>query len=293
MTASMGHATRVGAGSASPVTEEYEFVSCGLAKQGNIVVPKGIRGTRAYRDEGLNAGTYVPDGPLVLEPRPDDLDNWLPRILGGTEAADVFEPAETLPDFYVTVDKVAKVYTYAGVKVGVATFRSSAGNNLELAMDLFGKTESEAAAGTFPDIAATLSALAPFIHHQAVFTYGGSAYEIDNVEVKVDNALVLDKFNNSQTRTEIPEGDRIVTVSFDNPFDSDGATLYADSDGADDVTLVYTSGSLSLTFTFGHLRLPPKGPQIPGRTQEVTNRLEYRSYETTTTPEIKVTNVSA
>ena len=154
---SMGHATRVGASASTPATEEYDFLSCTVGKQGVLVQSEGIRGTRSRVKEAVNTGPYTVSGALIMEPRPDDLDNWLPRILGGTETADNFPLAEVLPDFFLVVDKVAKVFSYAGCKVNQGIFRSSKGQNLQLQMDIEGKTETAGDAGTFPSISTSLS----------------------------------------------------------------------------------------------------------------------------------------
>lgn len=292
--ASMGHAARVGAGAASPATEEYDFLSCGVAKEGSHVPSPAMRGTRSRIDTTVNDGTYRVGGPLVLEPRPDDLDNWLPRILGAVEAADVFALAETVPEFYLIVDKVADVYEYSGCKILRASFRSAAGDNLQMALDTEGKDQTAKGSGNFPDIAASLSVLQPYIHHQAVLKLPSTSVEVDNIEIIIDNVLKLNRFNNSQTRTGLPEGDRIVSLSCDNPFTSD-ETAYYDMllAGIDLGTVKYTAGSYSLEFKFGNLKAPARGPEVTGREVEIPLRLEFTAYKKGTDDEVKVTNVSA
>jgi len=291
--ASMSTAARVGAGSASPVDEEYEFLRCGVRKQGNIVPSEGIRGSRSRLSEAVTQGLYTVGGPLVMEPRPDDLDNWLPRILGGTETADNFPLAETIPEFYFHVEKVAtsSAFEYAGCKVASAVFRSSKGQNLTLELDVQGKTRS---ASAFPDIAASLSDMQPYIHHQAVVTLDSTAREVDNLEIRIDNGLILDRHYNSQSRVSLPEGDRIITVSFDSPFTADETDLLGIAIAGISGTIVYTNGSYSLTFTFGNLKASEVGPEVPGRGQEIPLRLELQAFKTDAgTMELSVDNVPA
>ena len=60
-------------------------------------------------------GIYTVGGPVVLACRPDDLDIWLPRILGTAEAADVFALGETVEYIEVPRDVI-------GLCVGKSTY---------------------------------------------------------------------------------------------------------------------------------------------------------------------------
>ena len=204
----------------------------------------------------------------------------------------LFALAEALTDRYITIDKVAKVYTYDGCKANSATFESAAGGNLKLTLDVQGKTETAAAAGTFPAISATLSALQPYIHHQAVLTLDGGATKVNNVQVSISNELVLDRFNNTQTRSELPAGDRIVKLTCDNPFTADEVSLYDLAIAGITGTIQYTNGNRSLLFTFANLKVPSQSPEIAGRTTELPLRLEFTAYQSGATKELVVTNDS-
>lgn len=164
MAASMAVRSRVGVGatSGSAATKELEFISCTIGKEGQHVQSDGIRGSRERYSASVVEGTYNVGGQLVLEPRPDDLDILLPWILGAAEAADVFDIADTLLVYGVDVEKVADAYRYAGMKINQATFTSQPNQPLRLELDVQGKTET--AGITFPSIAGTLSAKAPYIH---------------------------------------------------------------------------------------------------------------------------------
>jgi hypothetical protein len=290
---SMGWATQVGTGTANPVTQQFEFISCDVRNRTTLVESPGIRGTRSHRSDSVNEGTITNGGTLVLEPRPDELDWWLPRILGATESTDVFAVAEKLPDFYMTVDKVARVYTYDGCKVAVARFAASGpGQNLRLSLEIEGKTETAAAAASFPSISETLSVLQPYIMHQGVLTLGGTARPFRNIEVSIDNGLTRDNFRNSQTRQQFNETDRIVRLVCDNPFTADEVDLAEMALAGMTGTLVFTNGARSITFSFANLKLPQEGVPIPGRTQPLPLRLNLQAFATASTKEIIVTNDS-
>ena len=293
MTASpnMGHARRVGIAATAPSTKELEFLTCGVAYHGSHVQSDGIRGVRGRQGEGVVEGVYSVGGPLVLEPRPDEWDIWLPYIMGAGSNPN-YTLAETVPDFVLDVDKGADIFRYAGCKVNSAKISSRMNQPVQLAMDIQGKTETPGI--TFPNITATLSLLQPYIHHNLVCTLGGSAYNVDNVEVDLSNALVLDRFLNSQTRTALPEGDRIITVAADFPFGDATDSLYnlAVAGLTSTNTLVWSNGAYSLTLTFVKLQAPTDGPEIVARGGEMFRRITFQARRSTTSAEMTATNDS-
>ena len=286
MAASMGWASQVGviASADAAPTSQFEFLSCDVGKRAALIESPGMRGTRSHFKDSVNEGPYTVSGSLVMEPRPDELAFWLPFILGTSGAL-----TEAIAEFCLTVDKVAAVYKYTGCKVNRARFQSQERQNLKMTLEIEGKTEVPAAAGTFPDLSATLSVLQPYIHQQGVLTVG-SAKEFKTAEVLIDNALVLDRFLNSLTRTELSPGDRIIKLTTDNPFTSDELALYVLAIAGSAATLVYTNGTKSVTFSFANLKVPAQGPAIQSRTAEIPLRLEFQAFQDGATKELVVTN---
>jgi hypothetical protein len=290
-TPSMGHQSKLGIDSASPVTKQFDFKRCTIGKQATLINHQGMRGSRSHVQNVVAAGPYTVGGLTLMDAKPDDLDLLLPAILGAAEASDVFALAETLPVRTITVDKVAKVATYAGMKVNRATFRA-ARETLELEIDWQGKTETIADAGTFPSIAASLSNQQPYVYHQGVLTVDGAAIALKNVEVTIDNALLLDGYNNSQSRSHLPEGDRIITLTCDAPYTSDETAFYDFALAGAAGTLVYThpTNGLSLTFSFANLKVPTQVVAIASRTGEIPLRLPFQAFMSGSTRELIVTN---
>jgi hypothetical protein len=280
----VGHATRFGAGDATTSDEEYEFLSCDLGLDGSHREPEGMRGNRSLREEPVVEGTDAVNGTVVIEPRPDDLDNWLPRILGSGGAV-----AATVPTFVCNVARVAENNLYVDCKIDRAVFSASSTQNLQLSMDIVGTTESSQA---FPDIAASLSTLQPYVLHQAVLTINSVTYACDNLEIVIANQLLQDRFYNSQTRSEIPEGSRLVTVSCDQPFNADDTALYDIARAGLAGSVVYTNGAYSIDFSFANLKMPRSRQAIGGRNIALDKRLELTAYATPSTAEIVVTNDS-
>ncbi len=203
-TASMGHQTRLGTitestygTSPGPVDQPFVFVSESIAKRGVIVEREGLRGTRGHVADDTRLGPYTVSGELVLEPTPEDLAIWLPRILGGTPTGSnpvTYPLAETLPSFTLAVDRVAKVFTYSGCKVNRAVFHGSQGGLLRLSLDLVAKSESVGAAGTFPSL--TPGVTQPYIFSDLALTLAAAAREVKQFQLSIDNALVTDRFMN-------------------------------------------------------------------------------------------------
>lgn len=289
----MGWLTRFGLGAtaAAAATREFETLSNGLIKDAQHLDVEGMRGDRGYRSEDVVEGVYTVGGPVVLEPRPDDLAFLLPYILGAAASGTTFAVAATLPDLIADAVKGLSSYRYAGVKVNQATFRSAMNGKLTLTMDLQGKTETSGI--TFPSISSSLSALQPYVHHQLVATIGGTAYKVDNVEVTIANNLKLNRHYNTQTRQSLPEGSRVISVALDVPFTTDEASLYDIAvAGLGTNTLVWTNGNYSFTITLANLKAPTKGPPIQSRGEEVGFRLNFVARSSGSTQAIVCTNDS-
>ena len=186
-TASMGHQAKLGTknettyGTAVTVDEGFVFTSENIVKRGVIVERTGLRGTRSHQSDDTRVGPYTVGGRLVLEPTPEDLAVWLPRILGAEAAGTTYDLAETLPSFTLSIDRVAKVFTYAGCKVDRATFQGSQGGLLRLTLDLVAQSENVAAAGTFPSLSP--STAPPYIFSDLALTLAATSREVKQFEL--------------------------------------------------------------------------------------------------------------
>lgn len=267
----MGYATQLGLGpqhATSLATRQFEFQSCTLNRHEALIHASGIRGQRAPIGDSTQIGTSTVTGNIVLMPRPDDLDFLLPYILGQAEAADVFDLAESLPELVATIDKDLLVETYRGLKVAQAIFRSKQGQPLTLELALEGKTkDNSAAAGTFPAISGTLSEKLPYVHHHASWTFDSTDIEINDLVLTIDNGLELDHFNNSQTRTRIPEGEQTITLAFTTPHNADFTDHVREiaASGVSAAQLGFDNGTDSLTIDFGRLQKPETPIDIRGK----------------------------
>lgn len=296
----MGYATQFGLGpqhATSLATRQFEFQACSLNKRQQLVHADGIRGQRAPIGDATQQGTYEVNGSVMLLPRPDELDFLLPYILGQAEDANTFAFGESLPELVATLDKSLYVETYRGIKVARAIFRSSQGRPLTLELQLEGRTkDTPAAAGTFPDIAGTLSAKLPYIHHHAAWTFDGTGIEVDQLVLTIDNRLETNHFGNSQARARLPEGEPAITLAFQTPHDAHFHAKLRDINpsGVSAASLQYDNGTDRLSIDFGRLQKPETPVDIRGKQSlrpEVT--LEASADHASSLPIIQFTNTNS
>ncbi len=302
-TASMGHQAKLGTkkettyGTAVTVDQGFVFVSESIAKRGVIIERVGLRGSRSHQADDTRVGPYTVGGQLVLEPTPEDLAIWLPRILGADPSGTTYNLAEILPSFTLSVDRVAKVFTYAGCKVNRAVFQGAQGGLLRLTLDIVAQSESVAVAGTFPSL--TLGVTQPYIFSDLALTLASAAREVKQFDLTIDNGLITDRFMNSLVIVSAPEGDRAIGLRTMHAWAAANTDLYAQA-------LAGAAGSLQLTnalggtpptgyqttFSFATLQVPARSPVVPGR-QEFFLNLDMVARKVGSTPELAVTHDSA
>jgi len=285
----MGYHAKLATSPSGAVTQPFVFVSESVRKRGSIVAREGIRGSRSHTSEDTRVGPYTVSGTLTLEPTPEDLAIWLPRILGAAASGTTYALAETLPEFVLSVDRGAKVFTYSGCKVGKATFGGAEGSLLRLTMDIVGKTESVANSGTFPSL--TLASTQPYIFSDLTLTLQSAAREVKQFELSIDNRLVTDRFMNSTTLTDVAEGDRIITLATTHAWSAANIDLYDQALAGSSGTLSLANAGYATTFSFAALQCPAASPIVAGR-EEVPLVLGMTARKVGTTSELTVTHDS-
>jgi len=272
-------------GTIAALTDAYVFVSETLHKAGKIVERDGLRGTRSHVSDDTRIGPYRVSGHLVLEPSPVDLGFWLEQILGGTPSGDSYALAETIPSFTLGVARGPKNFRYAGCKVSRATFSGSQGMLLRVTLELVGQSETLETTA-WPSIAADETG--PYIFSDLTLTIDSAAREVHDFELVVDNALVADRFMNSTTIVNAPEGDRIVTLKTSHAWATANVDLYDPGlAGYTGATLSFTSGAHTTAFTFGCLQAPAESPTAAQR-QENLLKLNWVARTVGSTPELAV-----
>jgi hypothetical protein len=288
--ASMGHQSRLSfaaAGTAiASYSESVEFVSESLQKRMTILETAGLRGTRSRPVERTRDGTYSVGGAIRFHVTPALLDLLLPRILGATEASDLFALAESVPEFDVLVDRVVRRFVYGGCKVSRAQFSGRAGGLLELQLELIGKSESTS--GTpFPNISPPVDP--PYVFQDGTLTLTGTSRKMLEFALTIDNGLVP-RFTNSPIATDISPTDRLVTLECRLPFTADEIDLYGQNvGGAGAASLAVVNGGYSTTFTIPRLQFPDSSPTVGGK-GEISLSLRGTARKHGSTNELVVTH---
>ena len=299
-TASMGWAAHLGTVSETSygvtpsggVTEGFVFVSEMMRKQAVIVEREGLRGTRSHVADDTRQGPYRVMGSVVLEPTPADLAIWLPRILGGAPAGEIYPLADALPSFTLAVDRVAAVFTYAGCKVNKAAFQGSKGGLVKLSLEIAGQSESVGGPGSYPALSPSTEQGPYIFSGDPTLTLNGVAREVADFELVVDNRLITDRFMNSLTVVNLPEGDRSVTLRTTHAWATQNADLYDQALAGAAGSLAFTNGGSSTAFNFARLQVPAESPTTAGK-QEILLRLNMVARKTGSTLELSVSNTAA
>lgn len=232
-----------------------------LHEEAEIIETNGMRGTVDHNKERTREGLKRVFGSIKVPCSRLVLDALLPYITGGTEAANVFPLEESLPEFYMMVDRGAKVYTYAGCRIARASFSGTQGQMLMLDLDIEAETETTGTAGSFPTL--TMPNEKPYIMKDGVLTLQSATRLFNNFNLTIQNQLNTELFENTLMRYDIPLVDRVITLTTDHPWDTDNTDLVAQAlDGAAG-TAVFTNAVTSgdvLTFAMAAIQYANKTP---------------------------------
>jgi hypothetical protein len=287
---SQGYQSSLGIDSANSVTKGFEFTACSLGKRGTIIDASGLRGSASHRSERTRVGNYSVQGTIEMQPSPEELALLLPWIFGMAASGNVYALSDTLASRYVTIDKVAKVFTYAGCYVDRAIFKGSEGQAMILSLDVVGQTETIGNAGSFPSV--TFQNTPPFIHSEAVLTLQSVTRLVKEWTLSIDNDLET-MFYNSVSASRITRKDRRIVFECTNPFTSAETDLYnqALAGAAASLVLAQAGTGYSLSFAFATLQFPDQSPVINGR-QEIPLHLSGVARMVGSTKELITTLVS-
>lgn len=286
-------------------SETYEFLAESMQKRGTLVNTNGIRGTRSAASERTRLGPYTIGGGILFNPDPAMLDNWLPRILGAAEVANVFGLAEGLPAFGVLINKVNGRFEYKDCYVNRAILRGSrvapggAPEPISLSVELFAMDRTAiASAPSAPAVNLTFAANSyPYIFEDGVFSYDqpGSVREILDFVMVVNNHLQI-RTSNSLIPTAICPQDRTVSLQFTVPFvnsNPDNTVLLDMAPaGLGDARLKFTNGIYSMQIDFTSLQIANEDPVVRGK-QEIVLPLSGITRTVAGVSELSITSNSS
>ena len=286
-------------------SEPYAFVYESMQSRRVTAGGRVIWGTRSDPSARRVKTSYVPVGRLHIQPGPLALDNWLPRILGGTKTGNNIDPAETLPSFGMMIHRDNGVFQYNDCVVGQAIITGQSGPSeggeaevIDLVMVIYARTEVGPDDGSPPSWPVSPPALQegaqhlPYVFGQGALTLAATAVSFDRFALSIDNMIAV-RMRNSLTPTcFLPQGRR-VGLSVQMPFLTATHTIAYNAWNAGVAgSLVFTAGAYSLTATFPHLRNTYQSPTVPGKT-EIPLELSFDCLSTVAAGyEIRFTNDS-
>lgn len=216
-----------------------EFLSETITKTTEKVNSAGIRGTRTHCSERTRDGSTRVSGQITFECSRILMDNILPGVLGANESANVFAPAETIPDVYFLIDKRTDIVRINEAKLGRMTIEGSQGQTVRVTIDI--EAESITVGQSWPSDNYPERSMPYLFSDLGDVTIEGESREPAEFGVTVDNVLDGDTFLNSRTRDEtITATDRIVTTY---------CTLLAETANADLDTCAVAGAAVSYVLT--------------------------------------------
>jgi len=259
------------AGTAVEPTHFFAFSSETFGQEIERAESEGITGSRGRARLRSVQTLKRPGGGFVIEGvKAEDLPLLLElamgnALTGGSEGS--VQLAEALPSFTVEVDKVVKVFTYAGCKMGILRFSSSYSDQLLKVEAESIVAMSEAVSDPPATTGAYLNTQRPLVHRDSTLTVDSTEFDVEEVSVEIENVLDDALFRNSQTRLEVPEMDRQVSGRASVSWNSETYAALSKFTGGEAavLSLSYTDGTRTVTFSLPQVYFTGETPKIAGR----------------------------
>jgi hypothetical protein len=252
----------------------------GLKGQTTEAKDEGVSGLLHYRAEDFVIDKTRVSGSVSFNVRPTDARWFLPIILGTAFSGNVIKAGAACPFFRVGhVDYVVQqMYTYIDCIVAKATFSSSdaAGSLLQVAMDIEATQETKAASTGWPT-GLNLATSQPLTHASSTLTVNGQLRRMKDAQIVIDNMVLADEFYNSRYRGDFPSDGQMIQLIHTTPFDDTNDVALTNLTGPVAAEVVYSSPTMSITFSFPALKLIPAVPEVGGRNSRVTNQYTWEA----------------
>jgi len=247
-------------GTAVAVTKSYEIMSEDFTGKYERTNAEALSGSYVMRSDRFGVNRKGAEGSVTFEPFTRDFGDWLAFMMGQVATTGPVETAaythtgtiNNLTGKNLTVQVLRsdesgtlRPWTYEGGKVTNYEFSNTVDQTLRCTIGLDFELESnpDALAGVYAGTA--LAALPSsstganiFTWQEGTITVGGTAYDIAEVTIGVDNALNTDRYfirQGASKREPIQDGKREVTWSF--------TTTYADNTFWEKVSSATAAGS--------------------------------------------------
>jgi len=273
-------------------TRGFEFTEENLQFEREMIESMGIRAGRRIQSR-FAQGVQRVAGDVTLELAPQGMGLLFKHIFGGvaTTGAGPYTHTFTPGDLSgksmsVQVGRpfstgTVQSFSILGTKVTQAEISAEVNDYAHLTLSLYGNHEDTGqtlATATYPT-------LVPFVFTNGTLTVGGSAQDVRNFTLTIDNALIIDRHFIRATTPErskepLEGGYRQVTGSFEADFDSLTAyNRYVNGTQAS-MVLAFSSGTTSLTITM-NVRFDGETPTIDSPDDLVTLNMGYKAISST------------
>jgi hypothetical protein len=284
-------------GTAVAVTKFYEIISEDFKGNYGRLQAEALSSAYVDRSDRFSINKKGAAGSVTLEPLTKGFGHWLQYMLGakattGPTETDCYTHTGTIGNLYgksLTVqvgraqqDGTVKPWTYEGGKVTSFEFSNQVDQTLRcvIGMDFENESNADSPAGAYILQSQSLPTPAEvFTWAGGTISIGGSAYDINEVSIKVDNALKTDRFYiNKATpgkREPTQDGKRQIEWSFRAPYTDNAlwekvssatiagsvATLTASWEG---LTLIGTTIYPKITISIPVAMFNEGGPVVSG-----------------------------
>lgn len=230
-------------GTAVAITDSFEIMSEDFTGKYERTNAEALSGAYVMRSDRYSVNRKGAEGSVTLEPLTRGFGAWLNFMLGGVATTGPVETAAythtgsigNLAGKNLTVQVLrsdesgtVRPWTYEGGKVTNFEFSNSVDQTLRCTIGLDFELESnpDAPAGNYAGTALAALPTAPsganvFVWDQGTVTIGGTAYDISEITIGVDNALNVDRYfirQGASKREPVQDGKREITWSFTTPY---------------------------------------------------------------------------
>lgn len=272
-------------------SEAYEFNSHNIRRYGRLGGHHGIRGTRSRPNVRVRELASYFYGTIRMYISPGDFITLLPKMIGDSVSSNTYSLAEDVPYFGILCDMDNGVHEFKNCKVDRWLIRSRAPemneegepDMLELLLTILASDEATNTSwpGTPPSIGATATKDAPYAFSDCdgAVTINGEVRAIEEFAIGGNNFCYA-RYVNSLRPHSIKPRDREIGFACRVPWISTNDDAYAMSAAGAVASVVFTNATVSTTFNFRRLHVPPQGPAPERGKNEIS--LELNGFATAT-----------
>jgi len=293
-------------------SERYEILREDIRYTDNLLGGNGMTGTIDSIGNHLRYGARVVAGSITMEVGPNELANWLPRILGNTASPPTYTTDEVfdLKPFDIMIRRDQATVIYRRCSVSSATFTSSASIGgeeqlMRMTLNVIGYEEHDSLWPATPPALPTGTRLYWLLGDGKLemTPTGGSAkeYYFDAFSLRIDNNLIP-KLRNFLSVTCVQSQGRKIRLRVRTPYTGSGSL-----DTHDDLYINAFAGGAVLSFlgtknlsgqtgsayetviTLPDVRQTRMTPSTSGR-GEIPLSVDLEAYRTSTTEPISISN---